>query len=449
MCDWAEPRKVGPMSLPDENPARVPKEIVGAPVRVTKSAAGWRKMFSAFRHRNYRLFFIGQLVSLIGNWINSTAEGWLVYQMTGSTALLGVVAAASTGPMLFLSTWGGWIADRHPKRTVLVITQVVSMVLSLLLAFLVWSGHVQPWQIIAVAALGGVVMAFDMPARQSFVIEMSSREDLPNAIALNSSMVNGARIIGPALAGVFMARSGVAACYLIDGLSFIAVILGLLAMRLPKHVRTTHTGSGLDHALGGFRYVWKNPRVLTILTLFAVVGVFGWSYAVLMPAFAHDVLGLGEAGYGALLTASGTGALCGALSVTAASEKFTPRQLALGGVWIFSVMLTLFAVNRNFHLALPLIAGAGFGLMLFLSTSNSALQTSVPDEMRGRVMGVWALIFGGLTPLGSLEAGVLARAVGVPVTMIIGAGICAIAAAVTLSLIHRRERAAARATPAA
>jgi len=262
------------------------------------------------------------------------------------------------------------------------------MVLSLLLAYLVWGGHVQPWQIIAVAALGGVVMAFDMPARQAFVIEITSRADLTNAISLNSSMVNGARIIGPSLAGVIMARYGVALCYLIDGLSFIAVIVGLLAMHLPAHVRKTHPGSGLEHALGGFVYVWNNPRVRTILSLFGVVGVFGWSYTVLMPAFTRDVLGLGETGYGALLAASGAGALCGALIVSALSDKIAPRKLALGGVWIFSIMLTLFAVNRNFHVALPLLAGAGFGMMLFL-TSNSALQTSVPDDMRGRVAGSW------------------------------------------------------------
>jgi MFS family permease len=365
-----------------------------------------------------------------------------VYQLTGSTALLGIVAAASTGPMLFLSTWGGWVADRHPKRTVLVIAQVVSMVLSLLLAFLTWSGLIQPWQIIAIAAIGGVVMAFEMPARQSFVIEMTSREDLPNAIALNSSMINGARIIGPAIAGVVMAKFGVALCYFIDGVSFIAVILGLLALRLPKHVRKTHTGSKLDHALGGFRYVWNNARVLTILTLFAVVGIFGWSYSVLMPAFARDVLGLGEQSYGMLLTASGTGALAGALCVTAASEKFTPRMLAIGGVWIFSAMIILFALNRNFYAALPLLAGAGFGMMLFMATSNSAIQTSVPDEMRGRVMGVWALIFGGMMPFGSLVSGGLARMVGVPMTIIIGAIICILAAAVTLCVVQRRDRSA-------
>ncbi|MEO8615994.1 MAG: MFS transporter [Luteolibacter sp.] len=424
------------MSLPEE----IPAVVAGNPPAPVPRAAGWRKMFSAFRHQNYRYFFIGQLVSLIGNWVNSTAEGWLVYQLTGSTALLGVVAAAATGPMLVFSTWGGWVADRHPKRTVLVIAQVVSMVLSLLLAILTWSGHIQPWQIIVIAGVGGIVMAFDMPARQSFVIEMTSREDLPNAIALNSSMINSARIIGPAVAGVVMAKFGVALCYFIDGVSFIAVIIGLLAMRLPKHVRKTHTGSELDHALGGFRYVWNNPRVLTILSLFGVVGIFGWSYSVLMPAFARDILGLGEQGYGGLLAASGAGALCGALCVTAAAEKFSSRMLALGGVWIFSVMIILFALNRNYYAALMLLAGAGFGMMLFMATSNSALQTSVPDEMRGRVMGVWALIFGGMMPFGSLEAGVLARMVGVPATIIFGAMICMIAAAVTLVIVRCRIR---------
>ncbi len=429
------------MNVNDENPADTATQTAAAVKDgVPTHAAGWRKMFSAFRHRNYRLFFSGQLVSLIGNWVNSTAEGWLVYQLTGSTALLGVVAAASTGPMLFLSTWGGWIADRHPKRTVLVIAQVVSMVLSLLLAFLTWRGLIQPWQIIAIAGIGGVVMAFEMPARQAFVIEMTSREDLPNAIALNSSMINGARIIGPAIAGVVMAKFGVALCYFIDGVSFIAVIFGLLALRLPKHVRKEHTGSKLDHALGGLRYVWNNPRIFTILALFAVVGIFGWSYSVLMPAFARDVLGLGEQAYGALLTASGTGALAGALCVTAASEKFTPRMLAIGGVWIFSAMIILFALNRNFYAALPLLAGAGFGMMLFMATSNSALQTSVPDDMRGRVMGVWALIFGGMMPFGSLISGGLAKMIGVPATIIIGATICILAAAVTLCVVQRRDR---------
>lgn len=237
---------------------------------------------------------------------------------------------------------------------------------------------------------------------------------------MNLNDENPADLTDQASAGVVMAKFGVALCYFIDGVSFLAVIFGLLAMRLPKHVRKAHTGSKLDHALGGFRYVWNNPRVLTILTLFGVVGIFGWSYSVLMPAFARDVLGLGEQSYGALLTANGAGALCGAMSVTAATGKFTSRMLALGGVWIFSGMIILFALNRNFYAALLLLAGAGFAMMLFMATSNSALQISVPYNMRGRVMGVWALIFGGMMPFGSLVAGGLARLVGVPMIIILG-----------------------------
>ena len=397
-------------------------------------------MFAAFRYRNYRLFFSGQLISLIGTWMNNTAEGWLVYQLTGSKALLGVVAAASTGPMLFFSTFGGWVADRYPKRSVLVVTQAASMILSLTLAFLVWTHTIQVWQIITLAILGGVVMAFDMPARQSFVIEMTSREDLTNAISLNSSMVNGARIVGPSVAGLLMAQFGIAACFLFDGLSFIAVIWGLLLMRGLPPARHLQKGSAMSHAIDGFRYVARHPRVLTILTLFAVVGIFGWSYSVLMPAFARDVLGLGEEAYGLLMASSGVGALAGALCVAGAGHRFTARQLALWGVWIFAAMIGLFSLSTHLYFSMPLLAAAGFGMMLFFSTSNSALQTSVSDDMRGRVMGVWALVFGGMMPLGSLEAGSVAHMIGVAGTMRLGAAICATAAMVTLFIVRRRER---------
>ncbi len=429
------------MATSETNTASVPEDFTGRPRRVATQPTGFRRMFAAFRHRNYRLFFMGQLVSLIGTWMNNTAEGWLVYQLTGSKAMLGIVAAASSGPMLFFSTFGGAVADRFPKRSILVVMQVLNMVLSFLLAYLVWAGSVRPWQIIVLALLGGVVMAFDMPARQSFVIEMTSREDLTNAISLNSSMVNGARILGPSLAGILMAKVSIAFCFFADGVSFIAVIAGLLLMRLAPHVRAAHEGSALEHALGGFRYAWSNTRVLTILTLFAVVGIFGWSYSVLMPAFARDILGLGEEAYGALLAASGVGALIGALSIAGAGHWFTPRQLVLGGVWIFSAMIIPFSFSRNLYLAMAFLAGAGFGMMLFFSTSNSALQKSVPDEMRGRIMGIWALVFGGMMPFGSLEAGTVAHFIGVPATIVLGAIICAMAAGVTLVIVRRRDSA--------
>jgi MFS family permease len=371
--------------------------------------------------------------------MTTTAQGWLVYQLTGSKALLGVVAACASAPMLVFSTWGGWMADRYSKRSVLVVTQISSMIQSLGMAALVWSGHVKPWQIILIAALGGVTMAFDMPARQSFVIEMTSRADLMNAISLNSSVFNAARVIGPSLAGILMAKVGIAMCFFLDGISFIAVISGLLMMRLPRHKSAPSETGAIGQALEGFRYVWNHPRPLTILSLFAVVGIFGWSYSVLMPAFAHDVLHLEEQGYGMLMAASGIGALLAALAVATAGHSFPTRALALGGVWIFSAALALFAFNRNLYVALALLAISGFGIVLYFSTSNTVLQTIVPDEMRGRVMGIWTLVFGGMMPLGSLYAGFVADFLGTPATIAIGAVICALAAFITLEVVRRRE----------
>ncbi|MCA1657962.1 MAG: MFS transporter, partial [Verrucomicrobiaceae bacterium] len=288
-----------PVLEPHHSTANVPEDMTGRPRRMATGGISLRKTFSAFKHRNFRLYFSGQLISFTGSWMTTTAQGWLVYQLTGSKALLGIVAAAASAPMLFFATWGGWTADRYPKRSVILLTQTCWMVLSLTMAALVWTKVVHPWHIIAVAILGGVTMAFDMPARQSFVIEMTSREDLMNAISLNSSAFNCARIIGPSIAGFLMAHVGIAMCFFLDGISFIAVIAGLLLMRLPKRETTIVSESGpLRQALEGFRYVWTHRRVLTILSLFTVVGIFGWSYSVLMPAFARDVLHLDANGYG-------------------------------------------------------------------------------------------------------------------------------------------------------
>ena len=419
--------------------ANVPEDLTGRPRRVATGGVSWRKTFSAFQYRNYRLYFWGQLVSLIGTWMTSTAQGWLVYQLTGSKALLGIVAAAGTAPMLVFATLGGWVADRFPKRTVLLWTQSAMMVLAFIFAGLVWSGLIQPWHIIVLGLAGGVTMAFDMPARQSFVVEIASREDLMNAISLNSAMFNLARIIGPAIAGFLMAKVGIALCFFIDGVSFLAVLAGLCMMRLPAHVPGVASGGPLAQSLEGFRYVWNHIRVRTIFALFAIVGVFGWSYSVLMPAFARDVLHLGEQGYGFLLGASGVGALIGAFTTAIFGSRFSPRKLAFGGVWLFSAMLLIFSFNRNLVVAMLCLAGSGFGMMLFFSTSNTTVQTIVPDEMRGRVMGVWALIFGGMIPFGSLEAGALAHYVGTSATLAIGACICALAAFVTLMIVRRRD----------
>jgi MFS family permease len=298
--------------------------------------------------------------------------------------------------------------------------------------------------IIIVAALNGVAMGFDMPARQAFTVEMTSREDLLNAISLNSSIVNGARVVGPSVAGLIIGWVGVAMCFFLNGLTFVAVITGLTMMRLPSFQRLTQMVSAGEHAWNGIVYSLRHQRVRTILLLFLAVGVFGWSYGVLMPAFARDVLGRGAKGYGILMSASGTGALIGALVVATYGHLFTPRRLALGGVWVFSIALFALSLSRNFYSSLVFLLVAGFGMLLFFSTSNTVLQTIVPDEMRGRVMGVWSLVFGAMIPLGGLEAGAVAHWFGTPFALAFGAIACAGSALVTLLVIRRREAAMSR-----
>src|SRR6201993_847147 len=323
--------------------ARVPEDISGRQQRVPVGGVTWRHTFRALRHRNYRLFFWGQLVSLVGTWMQQTAMSWFVYQITNSKLLLGVVAAIGSGPMMLSSIWGGSRADRHPKRSILLATQTAQMICAFFLAAGVLAGFATPLFIIVIAALNGVAMGFDMPARQAFTVEMTSREDLLNAISLNSSIVNGARVVGPSAAGLMIGAVGVAMCFFLNGLSFIAVIAGLLMMRLPRFEPKVHVASAGEHAWNGIMYSIKHPRVRMILVLFLAVGVFGWSYAVLMPAFARDVLGRGANGYGVLMSASGLGAFVGALMVATYGHLFTPRRLALGGVWLFAA--ALFAVS--------------------------------------------------------------------------------------------------------
>ena len=419
--------------------ARVPEDLSGRQRRMPVGGITWRHTFRALRHRNYRLFFWGQLVSLIGTWMQQTAMMWFVYDRTNSKLLLGVVAAVGSAPMVFSSVWGGSLADLYPKRSILVLTQSAQMLCAFLLAAGVWLGFATPAFIMVVAAFNGTAMGFDMPARQAFTVEMTSREDLLNAISLNSSIVNGARVVGPSIAGLMIAAFGVAMCFFLNGLSFIAVIAGLFLMRLPPFKRKIEIVSAGEHAWEGIVYSMRHPRVRTILGLFLAVGVFGWSYAVLMPAFARDVLGRGANGYGVLMSASGTGAFVGALMVATYGHLFTPRKLALGGVWLFSAAMLAFSFTRSFSLALLFLFAAGFGMLLFFSTSNTLLQTIVPDEMRGRVMGVWSLVFGAMIPLGSLEAGAVAHWLGTALAIAFGAIICAVSALVTLCVIRRRQ----------
>lgn len=424
---------------PPDHVASVPQEVTGQPRRVVVGGVTWRDTFAALKYRNFRLFFVGQLVSLIGSWIQSTAQGWLVYQLTGSKVLLGTVAAVGSLPMLLLSIWGGSVADRHPKRTVVFLTQTGMMLLAFVFAALVWSGRIQPWHILVLSALGGVAMAFDMPARQAFTVEMTSRKDLMNAVSLNSSIVNGARVVGPAVAGFLIAHVGMAICFFLNGLSYFAVLGGLLLMRLPRFVPPAEPASAWRHVLEGFVYVVGHRRLRRLLLLFGVVGIFGWSYSVLLPAYATDILHVGERGYGALLSANGLGALLGALTVATYGNRLRPRRLILGGLWLFSAMLLLLAVVRWFPLVLACMAVGGWGMLLYFSTTNTLLQINVSDEMRGRVMGIWALLFGGMMPLGGLESGLLSQAIGVPWTVAVGAVVCAGAGLVTWWSARREE----------
>jgi len=416
---------------------RVPQEVTGYARRVVVGSVPWRETFAALKHRNFRLFFVGQLVSLIGSWVQNTAQGWLIYQLTRSKVLLGTTAAIASLPMLVLSIWGGSVADRQPKRTVVYFTQSGMMLLAFAFAALVWSGHIRSWHILTLAALGGVAMAFDMPARQAFMVEMTSREDLMNAVSLNSSIVNGARVVGPAVAGFLMAHVGMSACFLLNGLSFIAVLAGLMMMRLPPFVPPARPDSAGRHMLEGFLYVARNRRLRILLLLFGVVGIFGWSYSVLLPAYATDVLHLGEGGYSALLSANGLGALAGALTVATYGRRVRPRRMILGGLWLFSAMLVLLAVAPWYPLALVCMAVGGWGMLIYFSTTNTLIQTSVSDAMRGRIMGIWALVFGVMMPVGGLESGLLSQAVGVCWTIAVGAIICAGAGFVTLWVVRR------------
>lgn len=408
--------------------ASVPEEITGQPRRVVAGNIKLRDAFASLRYRNYRVFFFTQLISLTGTWMQNTALSWLVYQLTGSKFLLGAVAAVASAPMLLFSVWGGSVADRHAKRTVLLCTQSCMMLVAFVFAWLVLSQRVTPTHVLILTALAGTAMAFDMPARQAFMIEITSRQDLMNALSLNSSAVNGARIVGPAIAGVLMAKAGTAICFLLNALSFIPVIAGLLLMRLPELVKPQRNESALRHALDGLVYVARHVRVRRLLLLFGAVGIFGWSYSVLMPAFAADVLRIDESRFGLLLGANGVGALLGALTVATFGTRIKPRLFVLGGLWLFCAMLLALSCTRNYAVALVCLAVGGWGMLIYFSTTNTLIQTAVTDNLRGRVMGIWALVFGGMMPLGGLQAGTAAQYLGVSRVIALGATVCAASA---------------------
>jgi MFS family permease len=387
-------------------------------------------LLRAFRHRNYQLFFAGQLISLTGTWMQSVAESWLVYRLTGSSALLGVSAFATQIPVFLFATIGGTVADRSNRHRILIATQSVSMILPFILAMLTLTGHVRVWHVFVLASCLGVVNAFDIPARQAFVMDLVGREDLVNAIALNSSMVNGARIVGPSVAGLLVAAVGEGWCFLLNAISYIAVIAGLLLMRLGTAAKSTHTRSAWRDTLDGFHFVGTTAPVRALLLLLGAVSFAGMPYAVLMPVFAQSILRGGPETLGLLMGCSGIGALAGALTL---ATRTGVRGL---GRWVstaaagFGVALILFSLSRTLWLSAVLLGPVGGSMMVQMAASNTLIQSMVPDALRGRVMAVYSMMFMGMAPFGALWAGTIAERIGAPHTVAIGGVICLIAAAI-------------------
>jgi MFS family permease len=384
----------------------------------------------AFRHRNYRLFFAGQLVSLIGTWTQSVAQTWLVYRLTGSALLLGTVTFCQQVPVFLLATLGGMVADRLPRRSVLVATQSSAMVLAFALSALTLSGTVRVAHILVMASLLGVVNAFDIPTRQSFISQMVGKDDLMNAVALNSSMVNGARILGPAIAGFAVKAFGEGWCFFINGVSFLAVIAGLLGMKsLPQALPREPSESALSRIAKGFRFVMTEKRVRALLLLFAVTALTAMPYTTLMPIFAAKVFHGDARTLGFLMGAVGAGALLGGLALASRSRMRGTDTWVNIACGTFGATLVLFALSHTFWLSMIILVPLGASMMTQMSATNTRIQVMTPDDLRGRVMAIWAMIFMGFAPVGSLLAGWLASSIGPSKTLIAGGSICMVAAA--------------------
>src|SRR3954469_4182460 len=389
------------------------------------------RLTRALRHRNYRLFFGGQSISLIGTWITRIATSWLVYRLTGSELLLGVVGFCSQIPMLILSPIAGVLVDRWDRHRILVITQILSALQSAVLAVLALMNVITVAEVIVLQVLQGVINSFDAPARQACVVEMvEDRADLPNAIALNSSMINASRIIGPSVGGIIIAAVGEGWCFTIDAVSYLAVIASLMAMRIVKLERSRPDTRVLEELKNGFTYVARFAPVRESLLLLALVGTMGMPYTVLMPAIAAGVLHGGPHTLGYLMTASGVGALGGALYLASRTTVLGLGRAIVAATMTFGVALVAFSFSRNLWLSLLLMPFVGGGMMVEMASTNTIIQTIVDDQMRGRVMAFYTMAFLGTAPLGSLLAGFVADHIGPMKTILLGGTSCIIAGAV-------------------
>jgi MFS family permease len=379
-----------------------------------------QQTFAALRYRNYRLWFTGQLVSLFGTWMQTTAQGYLVFQLTHSPVYLGYVGFAAGVPAWLFTLYGGVIADRMPRRTLMLITQTAMMILAFVLAGLVFAGLVRPWQIVTLAFLLGVANAFDGPARLAFVVELVDREDLTNAIALNATMFNLATATGPAMAGLTYALIGPAWCFMLNGLSFLAVIWALLRMKLPPPKLAAKRGSTWADLVEGVRYMVREPAIRTLIGLVGMTSMFGISFATLFPAWAVNVLGGDATTNGLLQSARGLGALLSALMLASLGRfRFKGKLLTLG-TFAFPLLLLLFTFMRSLPLALLVLVGTGMAVILIMNIANALVQGLVPDALRGRVMSVYSMTFFGCMPIGALWIGAVAEYASAPTAMIIG-----------------------------
>ena len=402
--------------------------IGNTPVSAQVKESRWSVGMRALKHRNFQLFFSGQLISLTGTWMQTVAQSWLVYRLTGSSLLLGSVGFASQIPVFLMAPVGGMAADRFNRQRIVIATQVASMILAIVLALLTLTHMVKVWHIFVLAALLGVVNAFDIPGRQSFLVDMVGREDLMNAIALNSSMFNGARVVGPAIAGILVAKIGEGWCFFANGVSYIAVIVGLLMMRVDCPARSK-SDSPLEDIIEGFSWVSHTGPIRALLLLLGVVSLVGMPYTVLMPVFADHILHGGAKALGILMGFTGIGALFGALTLALRSGIKGLGKLISICCAGFGVSLIAFAFSKLFWLSAFLLIPVGFFIMLHMACSNTLIQAMVPDALRGRVMAVYSMMFMGMAPFGALLGGALADRLGAPITVAVG-GLASIVGAI-------------------
>ena len=384
----------------------------------------------ALRHRNFQLFVIGQLISLIGTWMQQVAESWLMYRLTGSAMLLGAIGFAGLFPVLVLGPIAGHVADKHDRRRILIITQIAAMVLAFILAALTLTHLIHEWHLFVLATCLGIVNAFDMPARQAFIVQVVERDDLVNAIALNSTMFNGARIVGPAIAGLVVAAVGEGWCFFANGVSYIAVVVCLIVMRATRPPSTGGTGTAMENIIEGFRYVGTTAPVRALLLLIGVVSFTGMPYAVLMPIFADRILHAGPSGMGILMGAAGAGALVSSIAMALRKSVKGLGKWVMIASMTFGASLIAFSSSHTFWLSVVFLVPVGGAMMMQMASSNTLIQSMVPDELRGRVMAVYSMMFLGVAPFGSLAAGAVSNHIGAPLTLAGGGAICIIASIV-------------------